>query len=324
MNDDEGQINICLASDNRYAPYMGISILSILKSSSNLDKLSFFILDNGISDIEKQNIEDLKKVKDFKIAWIKIDDSVFDRYKIHDNSHYSKAIFFRLLIPKLVDEDKVLYLDSDVLVRDSLSKIFNTDITGYAVAGVNDICVRVRGYCEKYLGNKVDSNYYINSGVLLINNKYWKQNDVYEKLTQYLEKEDKTFKYPDQDAINVVLSGKIKLLDPRWNVINATYNKEMYLHDKDYDKYELACKKPGIRHFRGWEKNSLLPFRSEYLSLMGQSPWKDRIEKDDPKFIIYVKAFFIYMIRHPFCFLLPRFYKRWYHRGFVGVIRNYK
>ena len=147
-------INICFASDDNYAPYMGMAIFSILRNANLHDNFHFYVLDNRISSTNKQKIEYLRKLHAFQITWLALDTSLF---KQCDTKHpnWTLSIFGRYLIPKLIPEDKVLYLDCDIMVRDSLAPLWGEDISEYYLAGVPDYNVMQRGRLTERFGKEM-------------------------------------------------------------------------------------------------------------------------------------------------------------------------
>ena len=315
-------INVCLASDDGYTRYMGLTILSILRSAAPEDRFNFYILGDKISKKSRDEIESLKKIRDFEINWLDIDISVFKEMQKNLLSYITYA---RLLSAQYINEDKIIYLDSDTYVRTSLAPLFNEDIEGYYAGAVVDYCLKSKGYSKKVFSQdlrQIDNDLYFNAGVLLINLKLWRQDNIQEQFM--IKGKDPSWKYDyaDQDLINMVLRGRIKSLDPRWNVMNYFYLPDLFLKEEIFNKIPQIIKDPYIRHFKGWQRATLYPQRDEYYKMMLESPWREFAEPDDPKFVAYTKKFFRYMWKHPFCFLLPKFYKRWYYRGFLGLIRS--
>ena len=51
-------MNVAFSSDNNYAPYLAVSILSILKNNS-ISEICFYILDFGIDNNNKEIIENI-------------------------------------------------------------------------------------------------------------------------------------------------------------------------------------------------------------------------------------------------------------------------
>lgn len=315
-------ITICFASDDNYAPYMGMAIFSILRNANPNDKFHFYVLGNKISHRNKQKIESLKKHRPFQITWLTLDTSLFQKC---DTKHpnWTLSIFGRYLIPKLIPADKVLYLDCDVMVRDSLAPLWKEDISEYYLAGVPDYNVMQRGHLTERFGKEMKADEYVNSGVLLINNKKWRQENLFEVLLEYSIKNAELLQYPDQDAINFICRKHKKLLPDRWNVMGYLYKPDLFLTHPRFNEILKERDNPIIRHFHPWKKNFFIPNREEYLRLMRISPWRNLLPKDDIFLWAWIKIIFRYLWRHPFCFLLPKFYKRWKYRGTLCLFLDY-
>ncbi len=141
-------------------------------------------------------------------------------YRGYDYSRWSPVIFYRLIASEVFPNvDKMLYIDSDTLIRDDLSELYNTNVSKYAMGAVRDMAPveimehptgkYVREFTEKYLKHGL----YINSGVLLMNLKRFRA------LQSDLLAVSVPLKYPDQDILNVALDGKILELPLKYNVI---------------------------------------------------------------------------------------------------------
>ena len=103
------KINVCLACDDNYSKYAGVVIASILANATLDDNLSIYILDGGISEARKQEINSLKSIKDCEITFVTIDQSLFTEYtKIKTHSYVTIATYYRLKLPTLLNEFSVL------------------------------------------------------------------------------------------------------------------------------------------------------------------------------------------------------------------------
>ena len=130
-------------------------------------------------------------------------DKKIDQAYLNDVNSSFKGIkniaFARILIPELIKEDKVLYLDCDIVVNANLDELFNIDLENKWVCGVRDYQVPAE----------------FNSGVLLINNKKWRESNIVSRL---LEKaKDTNLRNGDQTVINEVFKDKIEELDLSYN-----------------------------------------------------------------------------------------------------------
>ena len=142
-------------------------------------------------------------------------------------------------------------------------------------------------------------------------------------LLDYSVKNATLLRWPDQDAINFICRKHKKLLLDRYNVMGYLYKPDLFLNHPQFAQIIQEREKPVIRHFHPWEKNSFIPHREEYLELMRESPWRDLMPKDDALVWAWIKMVALYLWRHPFCFLLPKFYKRWKYRGTTCLFMDY-
>ena len=136
----------------------------------------------------------------------------------------------RCWLPKILNEDKVLYLDIDTLVLNKLDDLWNTDMTDYAIMAwpedrVDDL---VMDWCQPPR-KKMQYSKYINSGVVLFNLKFIREHHIDDKWFSIL----KTIKLPlpDQDAINLACDGYIKYLDTIYNFGNINYKNIPLIED---------------------------------------------------------------------------------------------
>ena len=154
------------------------------------------------------------------------------------------------MLPEIVSADKVLYLDCDIIVRDSLSELFATDLTDLACGVVEDQCgddIRLHNPIRMF-------SKYFNSGVLLMNLDYWRNNHVADKLVLWIENFDGRLMCPDQDALNVVLEGKVKFLDYKYNYQQGFYGDLMWLRADKWPAIKEARENPVVVHYTSGEK----------------------------------------------------------------------
>ena len=255
-------MNIVLASDEKFAPHMAVTITSILVNSDKEDDFNFFIFNNDFSKQTKENFLKLRNIKDCKINFIDLSENDFSN--LPTMLHYKKQIYYRLKIPEYIKEDRALYLDSDIIVRKSLKDFYNIDLKNNTMAVVEDIFGD--RYKEKF---KLDK--YFNSGVLLLDINKARENNFCEKCIEFItENRNESICY-DQDALNVVLKDNVLFCDLKYNF---QYNKSYKDIAELYKKYEKdIC----IIHFvtgdKPWNFGSPGNFISEYYRYIYKTPW---------------------------------------------------
>lgn len=260
------EMNICFASDNNYAPYMGTAIASVLKNSLEDEKIIFHLIDGGITKENKEKILSLKNIKDCEIKFYTPDIERYNDWfeKTSVKIYFSPAMFYRLSISTLIpDVDKILYLDSDLVVTGSLRELFLADLENYYA-----FVIKFR----KTLEMKGTYGKLFCSGFLLINNKLWRENNIEQQFIDYYEKNYKTC-FGDQDILNAVLEDKVKYIDEKWS----------FLADKRYHYENPKLENAIIIQYLGFEKPWMENCRTsllidEYWKYYQYTPWF----KDDP------------------------------------------
>jgi len=293
-------IPICFCSDNNYAQHLAVALVSVLKNSGKTDEFSFFVLDAGITDENKNKISELKKIKDFQIEYINIDMSLFKTFP--DNSTYiSAASYARLLVSSLLkNTDKVIYLDCDLVVCGSLRELFNENIDDYHLAGVEDIYY----YHSRRALKRDTESFYANSGVMLINLDKWRRDNIEEKLLAVPETAAMELMHRDQDIINIVLNKTTKPLNLKWNVMDCFFRvaNHMEIHPLKKD-IKTAWRFPSIIHYTGlikpWDKPYMpqgclylkylkyTSFQKNYIALINQKKPLNEFYRDFIKRIYY-------------------------------------
>lgn len=230
--DTTKEIPIFFATDANYAPFLAVSLNSLLQNASKDYFYKIYVLTTNLAD-EIQNRIKQVLTPNSSLEFISLKnelDKIQDLFHLRD--YYSKETYYRFFIPDLFPNyEKVLYLDCDIIILDDISKLYNTDIKDYyAAAAVEEVMqtVPVFGeYVEKNLG--VPRKQYFNAGVLLINNKRFLKFKIAEKFVE-LSKQYTFRVTQDEDYLNVLLKDKVKLVDLGWN---KTAYKNPEFDDKD-------------------------------------------------------------------------------------------
>lgn len=267
--------NICFSLDNNYCEQLSVAIFSILKSSKKNEKFNFIILNDKISQENKKIIEELKKIKDFTIKFIDLDINEFSDFPIvkENNEEYkgcciTRAAYFKYKLASILNNiDKVLYLDCDLIVQDSLDKLYNFDITDYYAAMTED-------FDSKSMAARFNISNYYNSGVMLINLKKWRKDNLEEKFINCTNKNKEFILWADQDIFNIVMEGKIKLLPSIWNY-------QFFLQDPiAQDNFLNSCAQYKILHYAGSEKPWTCIYNhvmfDKYYKILEQTPYRER------------------------------------------------
>lgn len=238
----DNNIHIFFASDNNFVLPLYNALSSILRNANAQDNLNFYILDKDISENNKNKIKNLKKVKPFNIEYIKINDDLFkDCPLLKICGHISLQTYYRYIIPRVKPNlPKVLYLDCDILVKSSLSDLWNIDLKDTYCGAVQEL------YKDSNIdARRLNVKTYFNAGVLLLNNKKMIEDNTTDELFRVTKDlyESGNLVYQDQDVLNVVFNDNITWMSPRFN-----YQQNMSgdSSEKIYSQTELEDAKRNV------------------------------------------------------------------------------
>ena len=188
-------------------------------------------------------------------------------------SYFSKEIYYRLFMPWImVNCDRALYLDCDMLVRGSLEKLYLSDLGKNLVGAVPDIDKWDRKEGAERLRLKGD---YFNSGMLLLQLGLIRKQMTGEKMLDQIRVISEKFEllYPDQDIINIIYDGKIQEMGSEYNYYAVTN-----ISHKLRNRNEL--KEAVIVHFltsnKPWKNDYCLFYMREYWNYLKKHLTKEQ------------------------------------------------
>lgn len=257
---------IACATDRNYAELAGVLINSVVMNG-DVPEAKIIICDYDLREKDRQNIRACAMGR--PVEFMRIEDEVKSKLASYRRTvSWSRAMYCRLLLPDLIpDSGRMIYLDSDMVVLQSLRPLVDMPMNGCAVgavldAGTPDNIARrnVR------LGRAPDAPY-LNSGTLLIDLELWRTQEIGQKCLDHLDKTSAG--YPDQDALNVALGENWIEIDRKWNFTERTST------DFPRDHYLQAA----VLHYT-WRKPNLAhcehPARDLYLTQRQNTPWKNK------------------------------------------------
>jgi lipopolysaccharide biosynthesis glycosyltransferase len=184
---------------------------------------------------------------------------------------FTAAMWYRIFLPELLPNvDRVLYLDSDTIVADSLAPLWEIDLGDNYLGAVTNIFQRNHLQRPAELGLS-GPRMYFNSGVLLMNLDQMRRDGCGAALCAYARAHAHQLEWPDQDALNVMLGKRRLELHPRWNVMNSMFAFAAARRVFGRAALRDARRNPAIRHFEGpagnkpWEPDSDVPLRELYI-----------------------------------------------------------
>ena len=214
------EIPIFFAVDNGYCPFLAVAIQSLIDNASPENNYLIKILNTDVSEENKKKIGKYER-ENVDIEFVDLNYYIQKvKDKLYTRDYYSKTTYFRLFLPNLYPQyDKVLYLDSDIVVLDDIAKLYNTDMGDNLVAAAPDDVIQsmpvFQEYVEKVVG-VADYRRYFNAGILLMNLHELRRFKFQEKFIYLLDR-IKFAVAQDQDYLNRLCKGRVKLLDRTWD-----------------------------------------------------------------------------------------------------------
>lgn len=202
-----------------------------------------------IDDVRVAYLNDLYKSVNSSSKVIKLDATDIFLKSLNDSPNkenfYTPFAFLRLFIDKFKEvTGKILYLDTDVILNDDVSLLYDVDVNDYEVAWVKD-----------YYGKRFLSKNYCNSGVMLINVDKIRKTKLFEK--SLLLCSNKKMFLADQTAINKTVSHGLILPD-KFNEQKKLKNDTVIRHFSMTLKFFPRFKKQNVKPWNVEEVHSVL------------------------------------------------------------------
>lgn len=206
---------IVMAGDCHYLSQLETTLKSIFYHNKNIN---VYVLNQDIMPDWFRKPRKIARLLGGDVIDVKLPQgNIFQNWGTQN--HISQIAYARYFIPSLIVEDKVLYLDSDLIVNAPLDDLWEINLGDQLLAAVMDT-----------------DGVTFNTGVMLINNAKWREENLEDKLvqqSQFMQKEIEEGRFLDfngnQTIINQVCKEKWLELDRSFNLqvghdIVAFYN----------------------------------------------------------------------------------------------------
>lgn len=213
------EVAICTAANETYVLGAAAALVSAAQNAPAGVKCRAYVLDGGIRERSWRKLQaSLERLeRPCEIIRLRPDMQTFAGLPRDWGS--SVMTYARLALPQMVNEDRMLYVDADMVVQAPWGDLWETDMEGNVIAAAADVITKTIGQdhfdLEKF---HLDSTApYFQAGFLLMDLRQWRAACVSEKVLTYLRENPDHCRYWDQSALNVVLYGRWKRLPDEWN-----------------------------------------------------------------------------------------------------------
>ena len=279
----DSRIATVLAADDRFSRPLAATVRSVVSRLTPGRGLDLYLCDMGITAPNRDKISAAAAHPDVRLHWVTTLGSEVEQLP-EASAGISRATYARLFIPRVLPPglSRALYLDCDLIVRRCVGEFFDMPLGDLAALGVADAgspyVSSLYGvpYWSRNGRRADDINF--NAGVLLLNLRAWRDDDIPSAAVKYLTDGRHRF-LADQEAINAVLPGRIGQLDPRWNV-QTEHFQPPHQATLPLDEAQLSelIKDPWIVHFttavKAWSYECTHPFRGEWFAGLDQTPYR--------------------------------------------------
>lgn len=289
----EDSVNLVLASNEAFSPYLAIMLQSVLAHAGKGRCYDIVILHSELTPDTQKEVAVLAAGRpEISIRFCNVKDKIRGiDFPVHH--HFSKETFYRyFILDVMADYKKVLYLDADMIALCDVGELFDVDVGGYYAAAVKDMDVigaykaerDTEQYLKKQLG-LVRPLEYFQAGVLLLNLELLRRELSVGKLVE------KTLEYKwrmaDQDVLNLFFQGRVKFLEQKYNVLmNWKYgghSREERMSQTParlWGEYKKAREEPYLIHYAGAWKPWNTPacdYAEQFWREARKSPFYERI-----------------------------------------------
>ena len=237
---DRECMNVVYASNDGYARHLGTSLYSLLDRNRDFAEISVYVLTLGLSEENQGKLREIAEHFGRRLIFLNLDD-LLERigYEV-DTGGFDISVMLRLFMGDMLPEsvERVLYLDCDTVVLQSLKHLWKEELEGKIVGAVMEPTIYQA--VKESIDLSEDDPYY-NSGVLLVDLKQWREQEIQKKLYRELTYLGKTY----------------KAVTPR--------------------ELQIAKRHPSIIHYMGderpWIAGNLNHYRRAYELYLAKTPW---------------------------------------------------
>ena len=274
----DGEIAVSVTADVGYLPHVATMLASAV-AVPHQPPLAVHLLHGG--DLDDVALAPLRRRLDAAGGTLRAHVVDPERLEGISDAKFSRTAWYRVLLPELVaDAHRVVHLDGDALVLDSLAPLACAELGGKPFAAVENALYPWMPPAWSRLGLP-EGTAYPNSGVMVMDLEALRAADAVDRLLDHGRRHPEST-WPEQDALAVVFAGRWQHLDPRWNVQTSVVELPPRMLPWPGSVIAAARREPAIRHFSGplkpWEGWGTVKSIERYVRYRSESgyPLADR------------------------------------------------
>lgn len=263
--------------NNEYIRHCAVMLRS-LRDFNPRDDLDVFIVHQRLDSDERAKLVGYLNGFLPSVSFLQVDHALLQGFP--ESPHVKLAAYYRLLFPDILPSklDRIIYLDSDLLVNASLDPLWDIPLDGHLLAAASDRNLDMQ---RARLGLGADSAYF-NSGVMALNLSDWRKQNIVSRGLEFALANPEKLPNCDQDVLNHLFEGRCLLLHQRWNAMSHLWGlDQQWLKDQGglTQEEKEAHENPAVVHFAGagfakpWHYLCPHPWKDRYRSILETTPW---------------------------------------------------
>lgn len=249
------RIKICMSFDDNYARHADVTINSLIRNSAPGQEIDFYIIcDARLSASNREKIRSAyAQNAEVIFHFLTVSPGMLPALPLN-RKYISLNTYYRLLMQRLLPTgvDKIIYLDSDVVVCQNVAELWETEMDGYCLAGVQD----EGGVLQARRLHPLTNPDYINAGVLLFNLREINHRfpDMFITCSEHYYRNRELITLQDQDILNITFKDSIKILPLKWNVSSRMFTFNELEHRYTQTQVSEAINAPALLHYTDSKK----------------------------------------------------------------------
>ncbi len=290
--------NVVIGVNEKFKKSAYVMLYSLLRNNKKLDFEIHIISDY----LELSYFKELENDYNCKLHLYKIDTNDISKLNFR---HIDTSTFYRLKMDEYLprDIDKLLYLDSDIIVDGSIDDLLDTEFNDNELVAAVECKISTK-HLESI---NFRGNYYFNAGVIYFDYQKCLRMNIFKKALEELKRSEDKYIFMDQDVLNIVLKNNVKFISPKWNYSTFFAVSELL------GKNEIDTE-PKIIHYTGiykpWNYVNINKYSYKYLNYYKEL-FDEEVKVNDKTLLNKLKKIFKLSL-----------YKFYLSRKLIFLIRN--
>jgi lipopolysaccharide biosynthesis glycosyltransferase len=272
------KLDIVVSTDDNYVQHLMGMLCSLYEHNKNHHIVLHMLRNGSLLQKNEDFLRGITEKYGHKIKFYNVDETPLQGVQFRKKRPLTMAAYYRLLLPDILPNlDKVLYLDCDMDVMGDVSELFVLELDDFALAACLDDMPHTNQHrlqLQMEVGERT-----FNTGMMMCNLKYWRENGCVPKLIEYAKRPKKEILLHDQDVFNYLFKKHWFLLPPKWNRLSHRSQCISYFGYQQFDRDEYLHHPMIVHHFIKPWFDVYKPGRNLYLKYVKMSGYEPIVLK---------------------------------------------